>query len=746
MAFTDQERTFLINLRDQGVQKEQALKRLSDIRKRISEDKQKESLVPKIQPPTQKFKTREEAEAFLKSGQATPLIESQIEPLTGIGERIAGRGRKELEEAGDRLVRVEEKEQERQRPSLLGRAGAGIDALTAFPRAAIEEVSEATGFTKAVEDLPITQDIQRVIEKPGVSDAITKVDEFVKERPDLEGAITVVLTSLGVEGGIAALKGVLKPVQKSVLKTTDLKKDVEFIRKFNKPIERTFLERQGDKALSRSNPLLGNDNIEFERITGGVDSGQWLNKRGFSSDVSTNIDNLAVKFKNEKQKLDNVIQEIPGSHNPKSLSPVLDESIKFAKDTEKTKDLNFLKGVKKQIDITGGTSAKNIIEVKRIYERNNKFTYSKDPSVPGVKKAETATSRDSALREDLINIAEDAGFNEFRDVSKEVQATRAILNGLGKKAAKDKNKPVFDITDRILGTTATIHPSFVLGLGAKKFLSSDTFNVGVAKLLGGKQIKTPNAHIERVRASSKDFVKKQRAERKSLRTARKEQKKQAILADELSKKGVGLGKDFQFIKESPVTREEQLLIRRAANKAEAETMAKFILQERSKGNAVGEGFSVQKIENTPLLNTLSQRLSNKESLEKLGDNRAVEFIKDVKKSIKDNSLDFEDAKKISEKAKAQGFDEFSDTLDNYVKEIEVVQERLIKDVSGEVDNVSEDVARRFSIRVKRMKAIDVDQIKDRKFARDLEEAADEIGLTSNELFNIAKDLKPIRKR
>jgi hypothetical protein len=52
----------------------------------------------------------------------------------------------------------------------------------------------------------------------------------------------------------------------------------------------------------------------------------------------------------------------------------------------------------------------------------------------------------------------------------------------------------------------------------------------------------------------------------------------------------------------PITQQEQALIRAAKNREEQLQMVKYIIEQRNQGNAVGQGFVMQKVENTPLLN------------------------------------------------------------------------------------------------------------------------------------------------
>ena len=103
----------------------------------------------------------------------------------------------------------------------------------------------------------------------------------------------------------------------------------------------------------------------------------------------------------------------------------------------------------------------------------------------------------------------------------------------------------------------------------------------------------------KIRQKAKEMMKKEAKIKRTTKKEKAKQVKQAIIADELQKKGVVLGEGFRMIKEQPLTRQEQMMIRATANKQEAEQTARYIMQERAKGNAVGDGFVVKDIETAP---------------------------------------------------------------------------------------------------------------------------------------------------
>ena len=77
-----------------------------------------------------------------------------------------------------------------------------------------------------------------------------------------------------------------------------------------------------------------------------------------------------------------------------------------------------------------GLTMSEINEVKRFYEQNNKFTYGKD--ITAGEKSVRATNIDNNVREWQIDLAEENGFSNLREMNKETQASKFLLDKLVK--------------------------------------------------------------------------------------------------------------------------------------------------------------------------------------------------------------------------------------------------------------------------------------------------------------------------
>lgn len=563
------------------------------------------------------------------------------------------------------------------------KAISGAAKIVTSPLAPVEEgIGKILGGGEKVLQT-LTAPLQRFLEGQ-----ITKEDVRVEARKDLqesldgflnlvvekfEQAPEAVKQSIAAAGDIAELIGLVEgagvgakvareaiPAAKAVAgeaveqiaKKGVVSKEIGKLQKIGKDIEpRTFVQKQADKSAANLNRILPNKSEEFKRMTGNIEHGEWLNRRGINKTVDKNIDTLGEKFLREKNTLDDAISKVAGSHNPPIFKKVLDEAVDLAKLEERAGDLNLLQGIGKKLEIQGGVSAEDILKVKRVYERTNKFTYSKASDNVSASKLVKATERDSKLRESLIDIAEDGGFPELRDLSKEVQQTRFLLDQIAITQARGASKPIFNISDRLLGGASIADPKLALGVVAGKALGSEQIKSLFQRAFTGTPKKPITINIPRIELKAKELLKKERkirrgetklaAQQKKLQEAeaikaveleregvtlgegfqiKKEkpltrqqqteakareqkilQEEQAIMADELQKKGVSMGEGFQLIKDQPLTRQEQMMIRVTANAEEADQMARFIIEQRSKGNAVGEGFIIKKVENTPIL-------------------------------------------------------------------------------------------------------------------------------------------------
>ncbi len=88
-----------------------------------------------------------------------------------------------------------------------------------------------------------------------------------------------------------------------------------------------------------------------------------------------------------------------------------------------------------------------INEVKRLYESNVKMGYLKENATRDIDKA---TNIDSAIRKQQLDIAQKRGLKNLNELNKQTQASKFIVDKLGKKMIGQNGNNALSLTDWIL--------------------------------------------------------------------------------------------------------------------------------------------------------------------------------------------------------------------------------------------------------------------------------------------------------
>jgi len=333
--------------------------------------------------------------------------------------------------------------------------------------------------------------------------------------------------------------------------------------------------------INRLNPLKRKEFVAQQ----GISAEKWLIERGIVGTREKTIEELANRFKTLRENVDNALDKIPGQYKDSRITIVADEAAEFAAQTESKLSGRIAELANKAKN--EGLTTSEINEVKRFYERNIKTGYKKDATKTS-EQIQRATNRDSGIRESLLEIADKNGFTNLREINKEIQASKFLWIAI---------------------TPGAIDPTFLSGFVTKKLLSTETARAFAAKALAGfPKVKTmPLADLDEITKRATELFKK-------IETAKAETTQAALLADELQKSGFTMSEGVKgFITENPIplSRNEQALIKAAKNQAEQEQIVKYILEQRSQGKAVGEGFTIQDIDNIPILNPQERFNPNK---------------------------------------------------------------------------------------------------------------------------------------
>lgn len=253
-----------------------------------------------------------------------------------------------------------------------------------------------------------------------------------------------------------------------------------------------------EHTLQNMNRLTKGEQSAFQKMTG-VSQGQWMNERWLIVGWEEAIEKLGDYFLDSKKKVDDAMGTIQGNYKNDMLDLMLEDSVRFAKETlnEGLERVSELQQKAKEIWLT----MSEINEVKRFYEQNNKLTYGKD--ITAGEKSIRATNIDNAVREWQIKTAEENGFDNLREMNKETQASKFLLDKLVKNENGRLGNNYFTLTDYITGVGATVNPSMLTVLVGKKIANSNWFRNGYVKVLnkinGAETISEKVANIEAIK-------------------------------------------------------------------------------------------------------------------------------------------------------------------------------------------------------------------------------------------------------
>ena len=262
-----------------------------------------------------------------------------------------------------------------------------------------------------------------------------------------------------------------------------------------------------EHTLQNMNRLTKGEQAKFSSMVG-ESQGEWMNKRGIVAGGEDAVDQLANYFINNKKKVDEALLSIEGEYKNPFLDMMAKESAEFAENTL-NKWAERMKGLAQKAE-TQGLTMSEINEVKRFYEQNNKFTYGKD--ITAGEKSVRATNIDNNVREWQIDLAEENGFTNLREMNKETQASKFLLDKLVKNTDWSFGNNFFTLTDYITAVWLW-DLSVIPWIVAKKILSADWFRTKYAKIVnrinGHQTIAEKIADIEAIKKiqSKKDLEK-----------------------------------------------------------------------------------------------------------------------------------------------------------------------------------------------------------------------------------------------
>ena len=290
----------------------------------------------------------------------------------------------------------------------------------------------------------------------------------------------------------------------------------------NEDTKAWFRER-ANRKVQNINRMNKSQQEEFVKMSWGIDQGEFQNQRWLR-----NLDDLSEYLTKNLDQVDTAMEAIEWRFKSKQLDVVLDDVLKYATDTEDPRLARIQELYNKNYSGEWWLEMKEINEIKRFYERTNIFDYLKD-STKG-KQRRRATNRDSALREWQQKMAADAWFDNLKELNKETQLTKYILDNASDRKSWTKWNNDITLTDRIVASWGWLDIDGIAALVGKKIYNSNWFQNGLVDVYNyiwdRKQIDLPKADMEKIQQMNE------------LRAIDK-----AALAEELAK--VQNKKDFQ---------------------------------------------------------------------------------------------------------------------------------------------------------------------------------------------------------
>lgn len=227
------------------------------------------------------------------------------------------------------------------------------------------------------------------------------------------------------------------------------------------------------------------EQIKFENLTG-ESVGSYLDKRGIYGTPDKIVEQLYNRFQSSKTEADNVMDSIQGTYRSTPVRTALSElegkvhrtSSPGAPDPELARVTELANKER-----TTGLTMREINDVKRIYERRVRLDYVKS-NVP--EDVTRATNVDTALRNWQFKEAEKHVKN-LQEINKETQATKKLMDALGKENAGVAGNNALGLTDAIL--VAGGSPESIASLLVKKGFSNKSVQSWVAKNLSPNEVK-----------------------------------------------------------------------------------------------------------------------------------------------------------------------------------------------------------------------------------------------------------------
>lgn len=247
----------------------------------------------------------------------------------------------------------------------------------------------------------------------------------------------------------------------------------------------------------------------FKSMTG-KDIGTYLTEKGNFNSPTKIVSTEAETFAKTLADKEATLSKLQGNFKSGIINDVLDQLQKKALSTS-TKNVKapYLKQVETWMKKAKaeGLTMEEINNAKKLFEREVKLGYNKLTDATGIKQA---TYLDDALRAFQDETASKLGFTNIKELSKQIQASKFIVDKLGNKLVSNDLLNGVSLTDYII--LAGGEPASVGAFLTKKLFSNKAIQAKIAKLLSKGEVKAPvkaNYSPQATKATqSKNMIKK----------------------------------------------------------------------------------------------------------------------------------------------------------------------------------------------------------------------------------------------
>jgi|GEM_PF-1519300 len=415
-------------------------------------------------------------------GFTNPVTPTEQGFLSRVGTSIGQRFDKQKEILGETI------EGKRSLASgFFGAAGQGAGMITDPLTEAVGTGLKATGLDKplgsAIGAISESKALAKVADVTGIQ-AIT--DYYMGSSQEVKDNIDAVFNI----GSLIPAGALVKPVVGAV-KTGTLATTKAITETTAKIATETF--ELGKKILPKSPEIMN----RVARLTptqarkfkdlAGESHGEYLTKTGNFGNPQQIVEKEAIKFSQSIKSVDEAFDKLEGVYKAGVIDDVLEG---LQKKVVETSTKNVPSPISARVselvakNAGEGLSMKDINTMKRLYEREVKLGFNKMTTPSN--DITRATNIDNALREWQVIKAEELGFTNLRELNKQTQISKNLINSLGDEVVGKTGLNNVNLTDWIMLSGGD--PTAVVGFLTKKFFSSKNIQSRIAGMLSGAKL------------------------------------------------------------------------------------------------------------------------------------------------------------------------------------------------------------------------------------------------------------------